>query len=161
MVARRTSIARYTQNACLVNQSTTYSITCLVICQVTFFWSRNQENHNTTLNALSHRLCSSPYISQQRAVKVTDVHLLYYSRLSDARYTHCSNYDVVNTAITKGPINPEKLNWCHSMKFKSIKSISEYSAKKQSPPTMSLSEDLLWRHWSVSSRTPPELGVGW
>ena len=61
------------------------------------------------LNALSHRLCSGPYISQQKAVKVTDVHLLYYSKLSDASYTHFNNHHV-NTAITKGPINPETLN---------------------------------------------------
>lgn len=69
---------------------------------------------------------------------------------------HVNNQDVVNSAITKGLIKPEILNWCHSIKLKSIKSISEYAAKKQSPPSlprMSLCEDLLWRHWSASSRT--------
>jgi hypothetical protein len=58
-------------------------------------------------NALNHRQCSGPYISQQKAVKVTDVHLLCYSKFSGASYTYVNNHYVVNTAITKGPINPE------------------------------------------------------
>ena len=49
-------------------------------------------------------------IQRLKAVKVTNAHLLYYSKLNDKRYTRVNNHDIVTTAITKDPINPETLS---------------------------------------------------
>ena len=75
------------------------------------------------------------------------------------RVTHVNNRDVVNIDITKGLINPETLNWWNSMKLKSIKSISQYAAKKQSPPSLECHSP---RTFSGAIEVPPlaPSGVG-